>query len=341
MKIYRLTAIARFGRNVVLGLSLVAFLSALLLWRVWQIRGAVKDTGWPPSPVISDPGDSVTATWLGVTTVLFDDGETQILVDGAFTKVPPVKALLLQKVSSDISTVNYAMSAFRMNRLAAIIPTHTHFDHAIDLGPVSNRSSAVVLGSESAAHIVNGAKLPVAQYQILADGESRQFGDFTVTLIASLHAPVGLNGKEVFPGIIETTLSQPARISAYRTGVAWSVMIEHPQGTTLVQTSAGFVPGRLHGRQADVVMLGVAGLARLGRDYTRKFWYETVTAVDGARVIAMHHDDFTAPFGEVRLLPTLLDNVPKSATWINEMLAASQPKVAIELPQFGEPVVLY
>ncbi len=340
MKIFRLTFLARYLRNFVLGLLIVLTLAALLLWRVWQIRGSIEETGWPESPVITDAGDSVTATWLGVTTVLFDDGETQLLVDGVFTRVHPVRALLLQKVSSDIATINYAMSTFRMNRLAAVLPTHAHFDHALDTGAIANRTSAVVLGSESAANIVRGADLPVAQYQILADGESRQFGEFTVTLLASIHAPVGLNGNEVFPGIIDHALTQPARISDYRTGVAWSVLIGHPKGTTLVQSSAGYVPGRLHTSKADVVMLGVAGLARLGRDYTRKFWYETVTATDAARVIAIHHDDFTAPFGEVRLLPTLLDNVPKSARWINELLATGNG-VAIEIPPFGQPIVLY
>ena len=64
-------------------------LVSLLFWRMWQIRGQVAQIGWAPSMVASEPGDRVTATWLGTTTLLFDDGETQVLIDGAFTRVGP------------------------------------------------------------------------------------------------------------------------------------------------------------------------------------------------------------------------------------------------------------
>ena len=70
------------------------------------------------------------------------------------------------------------MAEFRIDRLAAIIPVHSHYDHAMDVGIVANRSSAVVLGSESTANIARGANLPVDQYQILANGETRKFDLF-------------------------------------------------------------------------------------------------------------------------------------------------------------------
>jgi len=335
------TEVLRWSRNALLVAGVLAALVAMLMWRMWQIRGSIDDIGWTSSMVASEPGDAVTATWLGVSTVLFDDGETQILIDGAFTRVSPVDAVLFRRVSSDIATINYALATFRMNRLAAIVPVHSHFDHAIDVGQVANRTSAVVLGSESTANIVRGASVPVDQYQILADGETRQFGDFTIKLVASSHAPVGLNDREIFPGIIEYPLLQPARISAYRTGVAWSVFISHPQGTTLVQGSAGHVEGKLAAESADVVMLGIAGLAGLGRDYVRTFWEETVTATGASRVISIHHDDFTAPFGTVRLLPDMLDKVLRTTAWIDEILAAPGNEISIELPPFGKPIVLY
>jgi L-ascorbate metabolism protein UlaG (beta-lactamase superfamily) len=270
---------------------------------------------------------------------LFDDGETQVLIDGAFSRIGALNSLLLRRVRSDVATINYAMSTFGINRLAAIIPVHSHHDHAIDVAHVANRSTAVVLGSESTANIARGGEVPVDQYQILADGETRQFGEFTIQLIASRHAPIGLDGQEVFPGIIETPLRQPARISEYRTGVAWSVVLSHPQGTTLVQGSAGYIEGNLDDIEADVVMLSIAGLAGIGEEYTGDYWRETVGATGASRVIAIHHDDFSAPFGEVRLLPDILDRVLRSSEWIGAL--AEEDGVAIELPPFGKPVVLY
>jgi len=55
----------------------------------------------------------------------------------------------------------------------------------------------------------------------------------------------------------------------------------------------------------------------------------------------IHHDDFTAPFGEVRLMPDMLDKVVKSAAWIDEINADGGGNVRIELPPFGKPIVLY
>ena len=189
---------------------------------------------WPLSVVTEIPMDSVTVTWLGATTLLFDDRETQILIDGTFTRVAAIDAILQRPVRSDIATINYAMANFEMNRLAAIIPLHSHFDHAMDVGHVANRSSAVILGSESTAEIARGANVPVDQYQVLADRETRQFGNFKIKLITTIHAPNGLNGEEIFPGTIDAPVLQPSPISSYKTGTAWSVLLSHPRGSTLV-----------------------------------------------------------------------------------------------------------
>jgi L-ascorbate metabolism protein UlaG (beta-lactamase superfamily) len=336
-----MTINVRLIRNIAAAIVMLVALVIFILWRQWQIRNSVEDIGWPDATVATEPGDVVTATWFGISTVLFDDGETQILIDGAFTRPSPFQLGLLQPLKSDVATINYALSTFRMDRLAAIVPVHSHFDHAMDVGHVANRTSAVVLGSESTANIARGEAVPVDQYQILADGEVRQFGEFTIKLIASVHAPIGFDGKEFFPGIIDEPLIQPARVSAWKTGVAWSILVGHPRGTTLVQASGGYIEGKLANETADIVMLGMAGLARLGAEYTESYWEETVTITNASRVIAMHHDDYTEPFGVVKLMPDMLDDVVKTAGWLDSINAEYGSRVPIELPPFAEPMLLY
>jgi L-ascorbate metabolism protein UlaG (beta-lactamase superfamily) len=331
----------RLLRNLALGLLTLIVFVIYIIWRQWQIRGAIDSIGWPTSMVATEPGEAVTATWLGITTILFDDGETQILVDGAFTRISPLQLAQVNSVKSDVATINYALSTFRMDRLAAIIPVHSHFDHAMDVGHVANRTSAVILGSESTANIARGEGVPVDQYQILADGETRQFGEFTIKLLASTHAPIGFEGEEFFPGVIEYPLIQPQRISAWKTGVAWSVIISHPRGSTLVQGSAGIVSDKLDAESVDVALLGIASLTGLGFDYVQEFWDETVGATDATRVIAIHHDDYTDPFGVVRLSPNMFDNVVKTAGWLDEIATSGETDVTIELPPFGQPIALY
>jgi hypothetical protein len=229
-----MTINTRLLRNIAIALLSLVLLVIYIIWRQWQIRGSIENIGWPTSMVASEPGEAVTATWLGITSILFDDGETQILIDGAFTRISPLQLAMVTSVKSDVATINYALSTFRMDRLAAIIPVHSHFDHAMDIGHIANRTSAVILGSESTANIARGEGVPVDQYQILADGETRQFGEFTIKLLASTHAPIGFEGEEFFPGVIEYPLIQPQRISAWKTGVAWSIVISQSRAAAVL-----------------------------------------------------------------------------------------------------------
>ena len=332
----------RLARTLVLLFVALAIIAIVILMRLWQDRRSLEDIGWPTADVVSEPTDMVTVTWLGTTTLLFDDRETQILIDGSFTRLHPLNFALFLPVSSDVATINYALTEFRIDRLAAIVPVHSHFDHAMDVGHVANRTNAVILGSESTANIARGADVPVDQYQILAEGETRQFGDFTIRLMASRHAPIKLGGDGPwFPGTIEGRLRQPASVNAWKEGVVWSVFIGHPRGTTLIQGSGGYIDGKLDGEVANVVMLGIAGLYRLGKEYVTDYWNQTVPVTGATRIISVHHDDFTAPFGEVRLFPDIADNIVVTAAWINEAAAANGAGVTIELPPFGQAIPLY
>lgn len=316
-----------------------------LAW-LWQDRDAVADLDWPEAATIGQVGDrvtgeQVTVTWLGITSLLFDDGETQVLVDGTFSRVPLIDILTQQRLYSDVATINYALAEYRLDRLAAIIPVHSHFDHAMDVGHVANRTSAVVLGSESTANIARGANVPVNQYQILADRESRQFGSFTITLIETGHAPVGPGNKAVLSGDIEEPLRQPARIASWRSGVAWSVLIEHVSGSALVQGSAGFVEDVLPEDSADVVFLGIGGLSSLGRDYMENYWAQTVQRTGAQRVYPVHYDDFMRPFGDIALFPKVVDDVVETARWIDELSGDPDYPVVVALLPFGQPVAIF
>lgn len=328
--------------RIVLFAAVATFMAAagLLTW-LWRDRDAVADIDWPVPATTGQQGEQVTVTWFGITSLLFDDGDTQVLVDGTFSRPALFDILTQRRINSDVATINYALAEYRLDRLAAIVPVHSHFDHAMDVGHVANRTSAVVLGSESTANIARGSNVPVNQYQILANRESRQFGNFTITLIESVHAPVGPGKEGWFPGDIEETLRQPARISDWRSGIAWSVLIEHATGTALVQGSAGFVENAVPEDSADVVFLGVSGLSALGREYMESYWAQTVRRSGADRVYPVHYDDFTKPFGEIALFPKVVDDVARTATWIDELAADTNYPVTVERLPFGQPVAIF
>ena len=327
-------------RTAIVIVATVVLLAALVTW-AWHSRPDISDTGLHPVVVNAPPESAVTATWLGVTTLLFDDGDTQILVDGFITRPTLFESLTGRPVTSDAPMVNYVMNEFGMRRLAAIIPVHSHYDHAMDIGAIANRSSASILGSESTANIARGYSVPEDQIVVVEAGAHYEFGDFVVTLIPSAHAPIGFRGEAPLAGTVDEPLELPAPITAWREGGSYSIVISHPQGTTLVQGSAGYREGALDAVRTDVVMLGVGLLESLGRDYAERYWQALVTSTGAKRVFPVHFDDQTRPFGEIELPPTLIDNFVRTARWLQDIRGTWDKDTQIYLPVFGEPLVLY
>jgi L-ascorbate metabolism protein UlaG (beta-lactamase superfamily) len=242
-------------------------------------------------------------TFFGVGTLLFDDGETQLLTDGFFTR-PGRLTVLFGKIGSDQEIVKRALARAQVTRLAAVVVAHSHYDHALDASEVAKQTGALIIGSESTANIARGAGLPEAAMRVVHGGETFQFGRFSVELIRSLHSP-----HAHFPGEIGSPLQQPARSSAYREGETFSILIRHGEESWLVHASAGFIDGALAGRHADVVFLGIATLGKQDAAYQEHYWREVVSEVGARRVVPVHWDDFTQSLdGPLTPLPRGIDD---------------------------------
>jgi L-ascorbate metabolism protein UlaG (beta-lactamase superfamily) len=325
-------------RLIAIAVAVVLAVGVASLVYLWRDRPSLEAIDWPAGP---EPGSgALSATWLGVTTVLIDDGETQILIDGFFSRPSLLDGLLHRPVVNDAAIINFALYEFGIDRLAAIIPVHSHFDHAMDVGAIAKRTNASVVGSESTANIARGAGIPEDQLVVLARGGTLEFGQFKVHLLESRHGPVGWRGSVPLPGTIDEPLEFPAPLQAMRVGKAWTIVIEHPLGTTVVQGSAGFVEGALADVDADLVLLCSYGLSTLGKDYAERYWQEIVTATGAKAVMPMHFDDFTQPFGVVVPFPRVLDNIEITAGWFESFRKTWDVEVDLYKPVFGRPVAV-
>lgn len=326
--------------RVIVGLAGVIVVLALLLSMLWRDRVKLSAIPIQTPPHVGND-DSVTATWFGVTTLLIDDGETQILVDGFITRPTLLDVLTRRPVENDAAMINYFLNEYRIRRLAAIIPVHSHFDHAMDIGAIANRSSASILGSETTAQIAYGAGVPDDQIVVISDGAEYSFGQFTVHFIESVHAPIGWGGSVPIPGSLEEPLRMPAPLNSFPEGGSFSILISHPQGSTLVQGSAGVRESALDGLQVDTVILGVGLVEGLGRKYLENYWQKTVTATGARIVVPVHFDDYTKPFGQIDLAPRVLDNFLNTARMLEEFRGTWDVDSKLYLPAFAVPFELY
>lgn len=333
--------VKRIATRVLTILAATLAFGALVLTMLWRDRGSLDDVTIPLAPTSRNVDSPVTLTWLGAATMLFDDGETQILIDGFVSRPTLFQLLTGRPVESDYATINYFLNEYRIRRLAAIIPVHSHFDHAMDVGAIANRSSASVLGSESTAAVARGAGVPADQILVVADQAEYSFGQFTVKFIESNHAPIGLRGSVPLQGTIDEDLHTPAPVTAWREGTSYSIIIAHPSGRTLVQGSGGIKKAALDDVEVDVVMLGTGMVGSLGRDYLEEYWRSTVTNTGARTVIPIHFDDYSKPFGVVELLPNFLDNFVETVELLEEFRSTWDTDTQLYLPVFGEPIPLY
>jgi L-ascorbate metabolism protein UlaG (beta-lactamase superfamily) len=305
------------------------------------------DPAWELSPAGEIPSGGVTVRYSGTSTLLFSDGETHWMVDGWFSRPGPLKTLL-GKIEPNMADIDYGLAANQVDRLAAVIPMHSHYDHAMDSPEVARRTGAVVIGSEATANISRGWGLPEAQIRVVDDADAVQLGDFAVTFIESRHF------QFPDPDMVETMLTQyaipqplvpPVSAFDYKLGKAWVLQVEHPRGSFMVIGSAGWVPGKLVDREVDVVFLGVGGLGSQTPQYREQYWAETIELTSPQRIVPIHWDSLTGPLqgamtGEVRIAGFLSAGSEDMLSFLKAK-AASLPAVPFQtLPRF-KPVLLF
>lgn len=265
-------------------------------------------------------------TFLGVATLLLDDGETQVLTDGFFSR----RGLLsvgLRPIAPDGARIDACLDRAGATRVRTVAPVHSHYDHALDCAAVAARTGALLAGGESTANIGRGGDLPTEQIRVVASGESLRVGAFTLTFVASEHCP-----PDRFPGEITDPVIPPAKAAAYKCGEAWSILVAHPErSTVLVQGSAGYVEGALAGQRAEVAYLGVGQLGKQNESYMRTYWVHTVRAVGARRVVLIHWDDFFRPLDRpLRALPYLADDLDATMRVLGPL--AEEDGVSLHFP---------
>jgi L-ascorbate metabolism protein UlaG (beta-lactamase superfamily) len=281
-------------------------------------------------------GAPLRVMFMGVTTILLEDGETAIMTDGFFSR-PGRKTLLLRKLKPDQKRITHALSEAGVTKLAAVMTAHSHYDHAMDAPEVARRTGALLVGSESTRSIARGVNFPEDRFRVIGGGETLTFGRFRVTVIKSRHSPGDLLTRHFLKGEIKSPLRTPARMWDYKEGGNYSFLIEHCDRRILIHPSANYIPGLLRAVRADVIFLGIGGLGRQSPKFAEEYWREVVRATRARVVIPIHWDDFTKPLDKpLRRSPRPFDNVKGAMKTIGRL--AEDDHVTVRTLSVFEPV---
>jgi L-ascorbate metabolism protein UlaG (beta-lactamase superfamily) len=296
---------------------------SLIAWLVYRLSrrpslDRYKDYIFTP---VEKKASGLRVTFLGVSTLLFDDGETAILTDGFFSR-PSKLRTLFTKIKPDRNLITRHLHRAGVKDLKAVIVLHSHVDHALDAPEVARQTHARLIGSESTRNIGLGDGLQDEEIQVIREGEVLAYGRFRIRLLPTAHSPLTLLSRfrihhVLLNGEIKEPLKPPSRWFDYKEGGSYSMLIEHDGKTILVQSSAGFRKGALIGHHADVVFIGIGTLGKLDQDFQEDYWHEVVEAVQPRRIIPIHWDDFSLPLDQPLVpMPRTIDDFDKSMAFL-------------------------
>jgi len=320
-----------------LAIALAAAFVALAVWRYdYPDLSAYRSLRLPSTPARQG---EVRVTYAGGATLLFSDGYTSILIDGFFSR-PGLSRILLSRIEPDPAAIEAGMAAMGIDELAAVVCVHSHYDHCMDSPSVALAAGADLIGSESTAWIGRGMGMPENRIRIAPYGARLENGDFTITMLESRHVPLAWNASLIGKGLT-APLTPPARASAYLEGGSYSLLVEHPRGSALVQGSAGYVEGALDSLDVDVVFLGIGALGTKDDAYFDAYWDAVVAATEPERLIPIHFEDFLLPLSaEEKPLSALTDDLERTFSKLSTK-AASAPGIELALMPYLQPVVLF
>lgn len=334
----------------VLGLAALAIITLALLalgYGLTVFKEPPVDPQWAIDGATTVPDGAVTVRYTGTATLLFSDGTTHWMTDGWFSRPKPL-TLAFGKLEPDLEAIETGLRHNAVESLAAVIPVHSHYDHAMDAPEVARRTGAVLMGSESTANIGRGWGLPEDQIRVLSDREEIELGAFKITAMASRHFQFpdpAVRERALGKPRIESPLVPPVGAFDYRVGVPWILHVSHPKGSFLIVGSAGFIESQLEGLEAHTVFLGTGGLGSQTPEYRNAYWRETVETVNAERVIAIHWDSLTGPIegpfrGPVIVMSFLSSGLEYTRAFLEEKAIAMPELHLATLPRY-EPVILF
>lgn len=272
-------------------------------------------------PLKTENKSNLQVTFFGVSTLLFDDGQEQILIDGFFSR-PSFTDVIFSEINSNPTLLQYYIKKYELKRTQAILVTHSHYDHALDIAYLANSLKQVkVIGSKSTLNIARGGHVTETQLQQATLLKPIKMGKYTITAIPSQHTPTTLINNDLTEEIL-APLALPTRFSNFKEGENIDYLIDYNGYKILVKASTGSIPHQYKDLKLDALFLGIAQLSKHTPEFQSEYLAELLLSLNPKLVIPIHWDDFFKPLNQpLEFLPRIADHAPLSLQKLADITA--------------------
>ena len=249
------------------------------------------------------PRDSIRVTYLGVNGFQFENSDHVLLVDPYFTRAGFWSAALNQRVESRPDRVNEGLKHIRP-RVDAILVTHAHFDHLLDVPDIMRRNHARLLAGQTAVHLVQSLGISPNECEIVGSGSTQRIGPWMIRVLPARHDR--LFGKVPFEGKAAPS-RPPVKASDWGVGEPLAFVVE--AAGKRIYIDSGGVPGSPPDAAVGHVDLAILGAALPD---SRQRFPEVVRQLQPRYTLPSHQDDFLGPldrgfvFGKLTDFPAIV-----------------------------------
>lgn len=221
------------------------------------------------------------------------------------------------------------LAADQVDEAAVVFLSHAHFDHMLGADTIAARTGATLVGSYEACRILELAGVPGSQLLRVSGGEPVDCGHgVRVRVLPSLHSclfatgtrdsgaeclgDLGTSAQEreakamaifsMASQVGEPIASWAATVqqrSSPRDGGQLAYLVESPDGSVLVSSSAGYWSGIVHHLDPDVAVLAASGRPNVDGEPFQgslaRFLLQEVETLRPRRVVLSHHDALMPP----------------------------------------------